>query len=62
MDICDIQEISDKIEITFCNEDCDDVMRIFITKSDAWSIHRFCGDKLSLRARKAIEKAINKTD
>lgn len=38
MEICDIQIEKDGVEITFCNEDCEDVMTIKISKKDADSI------------------------
>ena len=38
MEFCDIQIIDDKVEITFCGENAEDVMTIKISKDDAEQI------------------------
>lgn len=38
MEICDIPINGDKVEITFCNDEAEDVMTIKITKKDAEQI------------------------
>ena len=40
MDICDIQINGNEVEITFCDENAEDIMTIKISKSDAEKINQ----------------------
>lgn len=50
-EISDIQETkSGNVEITFCDANAEDFMKITISRKSAWDINKFCRDHLSYAA------------